>query len=117
MRTSVGEGTKNSTTMPDTKKYGRRYDAQFKRDAVALVHAGRPYTKVARELGVSTCALQRWIRLAASAQEQKASTPAESPDQTELRRLRHELEEMRLHRDILKKALAICSSAPTTASR
>jgi transposase-like protein len=98
------------------KKYGRRYDAQFKRDAVALVASGKPYTTVARDLGVSTCALQRWLQLAALVAEQQATVAAEPPEEQELRRLRQELEEVRLHRDILKKALAICSTAPTPAS-
>ena len=41
----------------DTKKSGRRYDREFKENAVALVREGRSATEVARDLGVSTWSL------------------------------------------------------------
>lgn len=106
--------------MLDRSKCGRRYDAQFRKDAVALVGSGRPYTKVAAELGISTSALKRWLEEAAARQAPAATPPATtlSAEQHELRRLRRELEEVCLQRDILKKALAICSTTtPTTPSR
>ena len=105
--------------MNDRSKCGRRYDAQFKQDAVALVQSGRPYTRVARELGISTFALQRWLQHAQAGRIPSASCAQNLPaQQEELRRLRRELEDVRLQRDILKKALAICStSIPVPASR
>ena len=47
----------------DTKKSGRRYDREFKENAVALVRGGRTATEVARDLGVSTWSLNRWVAL------------------------------------------------------
>ncbi|MEO6789138.1 MAG: transposase [Chthoniobacteraceae bacterium] len=38
----------------------RRYDEQFKRDAVALLEARRGATQLARELGVSPWNLRDW---------------------------------------------------------
>ena len=43
-------------------KYGRRYDRQFKENAVALVQSGRTITEVARDLGLSHWSLGRWIK-------------------------------------------------------
>ena len=36
-----------------SSRSGRRYDREFKQDAVALVQSGRTITEVARDLGVS----------------------------------------------------------------
>ena len=38
----------------NVSKCGRRYDAEFKHNAVGLVQSGRPIREVARDLGVST---------------------------------------------------------------
>ena len=43
-------------------KSGRRYDREFKENAVALVRSGRSKTEVARDLGVSMWSLGRWRR-------------------------------------------------------
>jgi transposase len=42
----------------NTSKSGRRYDKQFKQDAVALVQGGREIVEVARDLGVSVWSLK-----------------------------------------------------------
>src|SRR5258707_7227146 len=43
---------------------GRRYDREFKNNAVALVRGGRTITEVARDLGVSKWSLGHWVRRA-----------------------------------------------------
>ena len=43
--------------MKENHSTGRRYDREFKDDAVALVRAGRTISAVARDLGVSTWSL------------------------------------------------------------
>ena len=40
---------------------GRRYDREFKNNAVALVRGGRTITEVARDLGVSKWSLGHWV--------------------------------------------------------
>ncbi|MEO6742085.1 MAG: transposase [Chthoniobacteraceae bacterium] len=50
-----------TTEQTDTNKVKRRrYDEQFKRDAVALLESGRSATQLARELGVSQWNLRDW---------------------------------------------------------
>ena len=96
----------------DTKKSGHRYDREFKENAVALVRGGRSATEVARDLGVSTWSLNRWVALtnAGAAPGEPKTLAAESPEQRELRRLRQQLAYVERQRDILKKALGICSA-------
>jgi transposase len=47
---------------------GRRYDREFKNNAVALVRGGRTITEVARDLGVSKWSLGHWVRRAEEGQ-------------------------------------------------
>ena len=49
--------------MQDNRKFARRYDGEFKSNAVALVQSGRPIPEVARDLGVSVWSLRRWVEL------------------------------------------------------
>ena len=97
--------------METNSKFARRYDAEFKHQAVALVQSGRSISEVCRDLGCSTWSLGRWV--AAQQKGGSLSEPktlaAESPEQRELRRLRQDNDYLRRQRDILKKALAIVS--------
>jgi transposase-like protein len=107
--------------MTERNPAGRRYDREFKENAVALVRAGRTVSSVARDLGVSTWSLGRWAQAAnngARRQSQPQTLAAESPEARELRRLRQENDYLRQQRDILKKALAILSAEmPPSATR
>jgi transposase len=99
---------------------GRRYDREFKNNAVALVRGGRTITEVARDLGVSKWSLGHWVRQAEEGQllSEPKTLALETPEQRELRRLRQELEDGSRQRDILKKALGILSAEmPPPASR
>ena len=89
----------------------RTYTKEFKLEAVQLAktHDG-PVAEVARDLGIRPNMLYRWIS-EYEGDEQHAFPglgKLKDPDD-ELRRLRKELAETKLERDILKKALAIFS--------
>lgn len=89
---------------------GRRYDREFKNNAVALVRGGRTITEVARDLGASKWSLGHWVRQAEEGQllsEPKTLT-LETPEQRELRRLRQELEYVSRQRDILSLNRSTC---------
>lgn len=89
---------KRSTAAPR-----RRYDEQFKTEAVRLVKVGqRSVPDVAKSLGISTNLLYRWRDLAQAGKGQVAN-------QAELAQLREQLRRTEQERDILKKALAIFS--------
>ena len=107
-------------TAMNKSRSGRRYDREFKDNAVALVRSGRTITEVARGLGVSKWSLGLWSRQASRGQSlsEPKTLAQESAEQRELRRLRQELEYVSRQREILKKALGILSAEmPPHASR
>lgn len=97
--------------METKSKFARRYDAEFKRSAVALVQSGRSIGEVCRDLGCSSWSLGRWVAIqkCAGALTEPKTLTAETPAQRENRRLKQEVDYLRRQRDILKKALAIVS--------
>jgi transposase len=89
----------------------RRFDKQFKLDAVRLVQeSDRPVAEVARELGIHPNVLYKWRDELLSDSERAFPGKGNlKPDDAELRHLRRELELVKEERDILKKALAVFS--------
>jgi len=76
----------------------RKYDDEFKREAVKKVHDGQSVASVSRELGVAESLLHNWKR-------QAVETSSDS--EREVRALRKKLREVEMERDILKKAALI----------
>ena len=96
----------------NSSKFARRYDREFKQNAVALIQSGRSISEVARDLGVSHWSLSRWVKDAQSGHNlsEPKTLSAATPEQRELRRLRQENDYLRRQRDILKKACSILSA-------
>ena len=92
----------------------KRYSREFKREAVLMIIDGeRSPSEVARELGIHVNLLFNWRR--EYLKDEENAFPGKGhlkPEQAELRRLKRELEDVKLERDILKKALAIFSKGP-----
>ena len=84
----------------------RRFSEEFKAGAVRLVlDEGRTVGAVARQLDLTPSALGTWVRRA-QADRTKGKTGLTSAEREELSRLRKENRELRLDREILKKAAA-----------
>ena len=80
-----------------------RYSAEFKAEAVRLVRSSSdPLAKVARDLGVVPETLRLWVEAARPPSE----VPLTDEERGELKRLRREVRQLRMERDILKKATA-----------
>jgi transposase len=96
----------------NSSKFSRRYDREFKENAVALIQSGRSITEVSRDLGVSDWSLRQWLKTIEGAQALNESKrlSSETPEQREIRRLRQENDYLRRQRDILKKACSILSA-------
>jgi transposase len=92
-------------------KQRRRFDAQFKLDAVRLLKEGnRRTSEIAKDLGVNPELLYRWKReLEEDPQHAFPGKGRLKPDEDELRKLQQELKRVTEERDILKKALAFFS--------
>lgn len=88
----------------------RKYDRQFKIDSVELLEKSRKATKeVADELGIAYDVLSRWRR-ELTEKDKKAFPGKGNPRDEELVRLRKENADLKMEREILKKALAIFST-------
>jgi transposase len=96
------------------KRSRKPYPDEFKQEAVRLLKEQRsPRSQVARDLGVDPETLRRWARELspdAAALQDTAAAPVVST--AELARLRRENEQLRMERDILKKAIGIFSRMP-----
>jgi transposase len=96
----------------EEKKPRRRFDKQFKLDAVRLmIEGGRPTAQLSRDLGVSVNQLRRW-RERFGENAAKAKGVGSSADKAELEKVLRELALVKEEREILKKALAVFSRRP-----
>jgi transposase len=85
----------------------RQFSDEFKEGAVRLVlDEGKTVGAVARELDLTASALSLWVRQA-RAERTKGKSGLMREEREELTRLRKENRELRMERDILKKASAL----------
>jgi transposase len=97
-----------SRPMADTPKRRprRQFTEEFKAGAVRLVlDEGKTVGAVARELDLTASALADWVRKA-QADRTKGRTGLTGVEREELTRLRKEVRELRMEREVLKKAAA-----------
>ncbi len=73
----------------------KKYDEEFKQNAVKKIFDGQSVASVARELGVGEGLLHKWKR---------ARLASASDAEREVVELRKKLREVEMERDILKKA-------------
>ena len=91
-------------------KRRRKYDKEFKEQAVALLLNGEKTTQqLAKELGIHWGMLSRWKREYLERLDAKSPDKPASKLDEETRELRKEIASLRTQRDILKKALSIFS--------
>jgi len=102
--------------MDTNYKSYKRYDDDFKRNSVELLESsGRSISEVSGDLGIPYKTLERWRGLYRRGMIKSAGAPAqvaEAPTLADFKELRRKLAEAELDREILKKALAICSRDP-----
>ncbi len=86
------------------RKY-KRYPAEFKESSAKLaLESAQPMSQTARELGVDPKSLYNWVKSYSDANENSQLT--KEPEAEEIKRLKKELSQVKLERDILKKAAA-----------
>lgn len=90
--------------MPEVR---RRFDADFREGAVRIVkESGKPIAAVARDLGINEGTLGNWVARDRAANA--AEPGALEPDQrAQLARLRREVAELTMERDVLKRSVAL----------
>jgi transposase-like protein len=85
-----------------SRRSRRKFTDEFKVETVKLIReSGRSVGSVAKELDLTETAVRDWVKKAQSS----GSAETLSPDErTELRRLRKEIQELRMEKEILRKA-------------
>lgn len=81
----------------------KKYDEEFKREAVRKIFEGQTVRSVSRELGVSENQLHAWKKM-----RLEAATDSEK----DLIKLKKELREVKMENEILKKAALIFGRGP-----
>jgi transposase len=95
-----------------TEEKRKKYDVFFKEEAVKLiVERGRTPGTVAKELGINATMLGRWKREYLSGKGFPGKGHIPKIDE-ENHLLRKELADVKMERDILKKAVGIFSKGP-----
>src|SRR5438876_11235831 len=85
----------------------RRFDQDFRDGAVRLVReTGKTITRVARDLGIHDGTLGNWVN-AERRRCQAGDDAVSESERAELVRLRREVAELRMQRDVLKRSLAL----------
>lgn len=107
------ESSKAPTGPVEPIKRRRKYDRNFKKEAVAhWLKSGKSAQVVAAELGITERHLYGW-----RSEFAPVSADQEADLQNELEALRRENAQLREQRDILKKTLGIISAPPSNGTK
>jgi len=92
----------------------RKFTREFKIEAIRPVVSGeKSLIQVSRELGIRRNVLTRWRdEYLADPEQAFPGSGVLKPDDAEVARLKRELRQAQMERDILKKAIAIFSKEP-----
>jgi transposase len=84
------------------------YAPEFRRQMIALVRAGRDPEDLAREFEPTSQSIRNWVAQAdrSEGRREEKVEPTSSAERDELIKLRREVRQLRLERDILSKAAA-----------
>ena len=89
--------------MAETRK---KYDREFREGAVQIVEeTGKPIAQVARDLGINEGTLGNWVQRARAEREDRGELTESNV--AELKRLREEVAELRMERDVLKRSVVL----------
>jgi transposase len=95
------------------KRQRRSFTDEFKAGAVRLVlDEGKSMGQVARDLDLTASAVGYWVKQA-RADRSNGKTGLTTEERAELAKLRKEVRELRMERDILKKAAAFFAKEST----
>ena len=85
----------------------RAFSAEYKAKVVELVRqGGRPISKICADLDLTDSAVRNWVKQADGDPGGRGGTALGESEAQELTRLRAEVRQLRMERDIFKKATA-----------
>jgi transposase len=89
--------------MPEKRN---KYDREFREGAVRIVkETNKPIAQIARDLGVNEGTLGNWVTRDREARQ--GTEGLSKSDIEELKRLRAEVAELRMERDVLKRSVVL----------
>lgn len=89
----------------------KKYENDFKVMIVELLKSGRTATELSNEYSIASGIIRRWKREYEAKSGDFSKKREVSLEELELKSLKKELREVRLERDILKKAVSIFSKS------
>ena len=88
----------------------KRHDLDFKNEVIAMAqNSNKSVTSIARDLGIPANTIYDWLK---KKKDRENPIIGEDMGPEAVKRLKKELDEVRLERDILKKVVAIFSKQP-----
>lgn len=97
-----------------SKKVRRSFSDEYKAEVVEMIRLGdQSVAQVCRNLDLSDSMVRRWIRDTEVKKPSDGNGSAEESDADELRRLRREVKQLKMEREILKKAAAFFAKEST----
>jgi transposase len=89
--------------MPEKRN---KYDREFREGAVRIVkETSKPIAQIARDLGINEGTLGNWV--ARDREARQGTDGLSKSDVEELKRLRAEVAELRMERDVLKRSVVL----------
>ena len=89
--------------MPEKR---HKYDREFREGAVRIVkETSKPIAQIARDLGINEGTLGNWV--ARDREARQGTDGLSKSDVEELKRLRAEVAELRMERDVLKRSVVL----------
>lgn len=88
------------------KRARRKFTAEYKAEVVRLVRAGKAVGQVARDLDLTETAVRHWVKQAGIDASGGGAGALTTVERAELVALRREAKQLRMEREILKKAAA-----------
>ena len=92
----------------------RSFTPEYKAEVVGLVRdGGKAISAVARDLGLTESAVRKWVALSEADTGRGAPKVLTTAEREELSQLRRENRQLRMEREILKKATAFFAKEST----
>jgi len=89
------------------KRTRRKFTREYKAEVVRLVHdGGKTIGEVSKDLGLTESAVRNWVTQAAIDDGAGPKGALTTEERQELTQLRREVRQLRMEREILKKATA-----------